>query len=577
MRALNRLTVLCCLAVLVPASAAVAAPTITEFPVSPVDANPLGIAGLSNGTLLFAQGSKNAFGISTQTGSMYSISTLSGPPAGVALSDGYAWMTEPGANRIARVDAFGLATEFSLPGGSNPQGITAGPDGNVWFTEPGGSGAIGKITPTGTITQYTSGLTANSQPTGITAGPDGNLWFTELANPGRIGRITPSGVITEYSAGLTTNSQPTGITAGPDGNVWFTEAANPGAIGWITPQGVISQLATPTANSQPDSITTAANGAIWFTEDGNHGQLGTVTVPPPAVGTASASAVGATTATLTGTVDPNSFTTTYQFAWGTTAAYGQLLPATGVSAGAGSASSAVTELLTGLTPSTTYHFRLVASNCGGCAAGTVESPDATFTTASAPTAGSGSSGTTAAAVMGQSAVVSVTKGTVLVKVRGSRTLQPLTAGRNIPLGSLIDARHGRLNVTTEITDAGRMQTAAVWGGRFVIGQRGTRGMTTFTTATGPLRCPEQPSGDLRAEAVRAHGKTSTTLWSKDNHGRYSTRGHNSVATVRGTVWKTVESCRGTLTFVRKGVVSVVDLHTHRPVLVHQGHSFLATS
>jgi hypothetical protein len=37
----------------------------------------------------------------------------------------------------------------------------------------------------------------------------------------------------------------------------------------------------------------------------------------------------------------------------------------------------------------------------------------------------------------------------------------------------------------------------------------------------------------------------------------------------------VESCKGTLTFVKKGVVSVFDRHTHRSVLVHQGHSFLA--
>ena len=35
-------------------------------------------------------------------------------------------------------------------------------------------------------------------PLGIAAGPDGNLWFTEAATGNRIGRITPTGTITEY-------------------------------------------------------------------------------------------------------------------------------------------------------------------------------------------------------------------------------------------------------------------------------------------------------------------------------------------------------------------------------------------
>jgi hypothetical protein len=64
--------------------------------------------------------------------------------------------------------------------------------------------------------------TASSYPGSITAGPDGNLWFTEYWG-NRIGRITPAGVITEFSTGLFAHAQPPDITAGPDGNLWFTE------------------------------------------------------------------------------------------------------------------------------------------------------------------------------------------------------------------------------------------------------------------------------------------------------------------------------------------------------------------
>ena len=88
-------------------------------------------------------------------------------------------------------------TEFSLlTGGRSPSGITSGPDGNLWFAESTGPGAIGRITPSGTITEFTSGVSGPAE--GITLGPDGNLWFTEPA-PEKIGRITPSGTVTEFS------------------------------------------------------------------------------------------------------------------------------------------------------------------------------------------------------------------------------------------------------------------------------------------------------------------------------------------------------------------------------------------
>ncbi len=76
----------------------------------------------------------------------------------------------------------GTITEF--PTGSNPEGITAGPDGNLWFTE---GNNIGRMTPTGAITEFPNGAGA------ITAGPDGNLWFTEVYS-NKIGKITPPAV-----------------------------------------------------------------------------------------------------------------------------------------------------------------------------------------------------------------------------------------------------------------------------------------------------------------------------------------------------------------------------------------------
>ena len=107
-------------------------------------------------------------------------------------------------------------------------------------------GAIGRITPAGDVTEFTTGLTTNSRPLGIAAGPDGNLWFTESKSPGRIGRITTDGEITEYSDGFSGIDRPWGIAAGPDGNMWFTGNNDPGLIGRITLPPLVRDMAADT-------------------------------------------------------------------------------------------------------------------------------------------------------------------------------------------------------------------------------------------------------------------------------------------------------------------------------------------
>lgn len=89
--------------------------------------------------------------------------------------------------------------------------------------------------------------------------------------------------------------------------------------------------------------------------------------PPPKVKTGPAKHVTSTSATLTGTVNPNGSATTCFFEYGKTKAYGSTTPTQNV--GSGTKTVHVSAKITGLTPKTTYHYRLVCKNLGGQARG----------------------------------------------------------------------------------------------------------------------------------------------------------------------------------------------------------------
>jgi phosphodiesterase/alkaline phosphatase D-like protein len=105
----------------------------------------------------------------------------------------------------------------------------------------------------------------------------------------------------------------------------------------------------------------------------------------PAVTTGPTTAVGGTSATVTGAVDPGGKSTTWWVEYGTTTAYGSRTSSS-TSAGSGTAAVDVSANLTGLKTGTTYHYRLVATNGDG----TTHGGDAVFTTLTPPVAVTGS-------------------------------------------------------------------------------------------------------------------------------------------------------------------------------------------
>jgi hypothetical protein len=85
-------------------------------------------------------------------------------------------------------------------------------------------------------------------------------------------------------------------------------------------------------------------------------------VGPPVVTVKAASGFSLTGATLNGTVDQNGAATTYKFEYGKTKLYGKSTPVTSVT---GIGAIPVSNLVVGLEPMTTYHFRVSATNSSG--------------------------------------------------------------------------------------------------------------------------------------------------------------------------------------------------------------------
>lgn len=99
---------------------------------------------------------------------------------------------------------------------------------------------------------------------------------------------------------------------------------------------------------------------------------------PPVVSTGDVSNVTYSSAILYGNINAKGAVTNYVFQYGTTGAYGAQSPL--APAGNGTIGIRVSQAVTGLSPATVYHYRIVASGPGG----TVRGADRTFKTPKVP-------------------------------------------------------------------------------------------------------------------------------------------------------------------------------------------------
>ena len=139
-------------------------------------------------------------------------------------------------------------------------------------------------------------------------------------------------------------------------------------------------------------------------------------------------------------------------------------------------------------------------------------------------------------------------GTVKVKLPGSDKFVELTEGQQIPLGTTIDTRKGRVTMWPRRRSGG--QTADFYAGIFKLtqtkGSQADHGLTLVEKLT---------LQDEKSEAnTAAKKKKKRRLWG-DGKGRFRTKGKHSAATVVGTKWLVEDRCTSTLTRVERGKVA----------------------
>jgi NHL repeat len=209
---------------------------------------------------------------------------------------------------------------------------------------------------------------------------------TFVTAPSVVGSVLAS-EITSFSATLTGVINPGNVPPGYHflygptsayGSAWPEELAGAG----VGSQQTVTQTLT---GLTPDTTYHVALSATNFGGGESASPDATFTtrpLVPPVVSTNAAEAVGRTSVTLTGSVDPEGLPSTYRFEYGTSTGYGSTWPVLQVYAGSASTNQMVAIGVPNLSPGTTYHYRLVASNEDGTTYGADES----FTTPSYPAA-----------------------------------------------------------------------------------------------------------------------------------------------------------------------------------------------
>src|SRR5581483_2709204 len=149
---------------------------------------------------------------------------------------------------------------------------------------------------------------------------------------------------------------------------WTASTDNVGVVGYrinrngtqVATSGTATFSDTNLAPATAYSYTVSAYDAAGNVSAASAAVSVTTLPLPPVLGTPTASSITSTSATLSGSVDPSSASTSAWFEYGTTTAYGSTTTPVSLTT-----ATTISAPLTSLLPANLYHFRAVAQNAGG--------------------------------------------------------------------------------------------------------------------------------------------------------------------------------------------------------------------
>jgi sugar lactone lactonase YvrE len=461
--------------------------------------------------------------------------------------------------------AYQFETSWGAPGASdgqfnNPSFIATGPDGSVYVSDSANN-RVQKFTADGAFLQSfgTTGA-GNGQfngPTGVGVGPDGTVYVADSGN-NRVQRFDANGgFLSQWGTPGSGDGQfqgPTGVGVGPDGSVYVGDSANARVQRFLADGTFFSSFTSQVGTfGQVQGVAVGPDGTVYVVDnvnsrvehfDGNGGPLGIWGSQGTGDGQFSnargiaASPAGVYVADQTQN-RVQKFTTTGAFV---------------DSLDGASSGDPQFALPTGVTISSAGQIYVVGNNRVGRyteTGGANLPPPETGTSANAQPV----------------------DGTVKIKSPGSNQFVTLTAGQQIPIGSIVDVTKGTVDLTTTADDTST-QTARFFEGVFKLTQRKSKNPVTELQLFGSNFKKACGRTGRRASASASKKKVVRHLWGAGK-GKFRTKGRFGSASIRGTQWLTQDRCDGTLIRVTEGSVTVRDIPKKKNVVVNAGRSYLA--
>ena len=283
---------------------------------------PEGVAVDRFGDVLVADTGNNAVKVVFPNGAISTIGSGFSDPIGVAVDRaGDVFVADYGHNAVKEIQVGGTIRTIGS-GFSRPFGVALDAAGDVYVADTGNN-AVKEVLPNGTIKTIGSGF---NSPTGVAVDGSGDVFVADFRN-NAVKEVLPGGTIQPIGSGFLGAA---GVAVDGAGDVFVADYGHnqvvrlsPGQVG-ANPQnqdaGQGSVLIQGTLLGLNPGTTyyfraVAAGGVGGGTTVGPSGSFTTLALPTVTTGTSSA--VGATGATLNGTVNPNGTTASAWFQYST--------------------------------------------------------------------------------------------------------------------------------------------------------------------------------------------------------------------------------------------------------------------